>query len=71
MIKLSGGTVTTLEVNSYCSDFLSFFVKCKGADSKAYAENEKLEMTAFNSQKDYDCKNANNGGNKCIEMTVS
>lgn len=32
---------------------------CRGHDVEATADNEGLEMTAFNGQKDYDCDKAN------------
>jgi hypothetical protein len=66
-IKVSGAGFTGLEINNYCPDFLSFFVKCKGSDAKAYAEDKNVEMTAFNSQKDYNCDHTKE---KCIEEAV-
>lgn len=66
-IKVSSGGFTGVEVGNYCPNFMSLFVKCKGSDAKAYAKNKKIEMTAFNSQKDYNCDKA---GEKCIEMSV-
>lgn len=50
---------------------------CKGSDTKAYAENNKIEMSAFNSQKDYNCDNAggemyrDNCGLKALYMRAS
>lgn len=70
MIKFGGPTMTFAEVKEYCPQFLSFFVKCKGADAKGYAENRNLEMTAFNSQKDYNCDKANKDGSRCVESNV-
>lgn len=69
-IRGTGQGFTTIEVNQYCPAFLSFFVGCKGNNAKAHAEDNKIEMTAFNSQKDYDCDNANKGQNRCVETTV-
>ena len=66
-IKVSSGGFTGVEVGNYCPNFMSLFVKCKGSDAKAYAKNKKIEMTAFNSQKDYNCDKA---GEKCIETSV-
>ncbi|CAK48942.1 hypothetical protein An07g05710 [Aspergillus niger] len=66
-IKTTSAGFTGLEINNYCPDFMSLFVKCKGSDAKAFAEDKKIEMTAFNSQKDYNCDNA---GVKCIEASV-
>ncbi|ODM21320.1 hypothetical protein SI65_02163 [Aspergillus cristatus] len=65
--KFTGAGFTGVEANNFCPDFVSLFVGCKGSDTKAYAENNKIEMSAFNSQKDYNC---DNGGEKCIETTV-
>lgn len=69
-IKTSSSGFTGVEILKYCPNFLSFFVKCKGADAQGYAENKHLEMTAFNSQKDYNCDNANKDGSRCIESSV-
>ncbi|KAF4221535.1 hypothetical protein CNMCM5878_008783 [Aspergillus fumigatiaffinis] len=66
-MKVSGAGFTGLEINNYCPDFLSFFGKCKGSDAKAYAEDKNVEMTAFNSQKDYNCDHTKE---KCIEKAA-
>lgn len=65
--KGTGQGFTTIEVNNYCPAFLSFFVGCKGNNAKAHAESNKIEMTVFNSQKDYNCDTTKE---KCIETTV-
>ncbi|OJJ73112.1 hypothetical protein ASPBRDRAFT_194076 [Aspergillus brasiliensis CBS 101740] len=66
-IKNTSAGFTGLEINNYCPDFMSLFVKCKGSDAEGYAENKEIVMTAFNSQKDYNCDKA---GVKCIETSV-
>lgn len=66
-IKFTSAGFTGLEINKYCPDFLSLFVKCKGSDAKAYADNKNIEMTAFNSQKDYNCDKS---GGKCDETSI-
>lgn len=66
-IRGSGQGFTTIEVNNYCPAFLSLFVGCKGNNAKAYAENRGIEMTAFNTQKDYNCDTSKE---KCVEETV-
>lgn len=69
-VNTSGGTFTGIMVNAYCPQFLSLFVSCHGSDTKATArDNGALEMTAFNSQKDYNCQ-GNLDGNKCITKSV-
>lgn len=67
MFNFASSSLTLLEVKHYCPRFLSFFVKCNGADAEGHAENGNIEMTAFNSQKDYNCENANEDGTKCVE----
>ncbi|OJI82037.1 hypothetical protein ASPTUDRAFT_45397 [Aspergillus tubingensis CBS 134.48] len=66
-IKTTSAGFTALQINKYCPDFMSLFVKCKGSDAKAFAENKHIQMTAFNSQKDYNCDKA---VVKCIESSV-
>lgn len=68
--KVSGAGFTGVEVNKYCPNFLSLFVGCKGSNYEAYAENKNVEMTAFNTQKDYNCDNADKTDAKCIESTA-
>ncbi|KAL4894402.1 hypothetical protein BDV59DRAFT_200753 [Aspergillus ambiguus] len=68
-LKMAGPGLTSFEVKKYCPDFLSFFVKCKG-NAEATAENRGLEMTTFNSQKDYNCNKANKENARRSEQTI-
>lgn len=70
MINTAGTTFTGGMVSTYCPAFLSFFVKCKGADAQAHPVNNKdIDMTAFNTQKDRNCDGPT-GGEKCTEVHV-
>ena len=70
MFNFASSTLAVLEVKQYCPRFLSFFVKCKGADAEGHAKRGDIEMTAFNSQKDYNCDKANKEETKCVESHV-
>ncbi|GES65828.1 hypothetical protein EURHEDRAFT_460149 [Aspergillus terreus] len=70
-LKMGGSMLSSAEVNHYCAPFLSFFVQCKGADAEApHEKNNGIEMTAFNSQKGYNCDNVEPDGTECAEGTI-
>ncbi|KAE8168590.1 hypothetical protein BDV40DRAFT_294540 [Aspergillus tamarii] len=69
--RMGGPMLTSAEVNQYCAPFLSFFVKCNGAGAEAiHKKINGVEMTAFNSQKDYNCDNVEPDGTECNEETI-
>ncbi|KAE8420014.1 hypothetical protein BDV36DRAFT_281801 [Aspergillus pseudocaelatus] len=71
-LKISGPMLISAEVNQYCASFLSFVVKCNGADAEAtYEKNNGIEMTVFNSQKDYNCDNMELDRMEYNEETIS
>ncbi|KAJ9209563.1 hypothetical protein DTO166G4_8847 [Paecilomyces variotii] len=70
IINTSGVTFTSITVNTYCPQFLSFFVACHGADAEATASSDSaLELTGFNSQKNYNCQGPH-PNEKCIETSA-
>lgn len=74
MTKFALPTFSVVEIKDYCPQFLSFFVKCNGAQATANSQdNNGIEMAAFNSQTEYNCDNVNEQGvegTKCVEDTV-
>jgi hypothetical protein len=69
-INTVGTTFTGGMVNEYCPQFLSLFVLCHGSDAQATAQSNKaFEMTGFNTQKDYNCKESHRG-EKCVATTA-
>lgn len=69
-INTAGTTFTGGMVNTYCPQFLSLFVSCHGSDTQATARSNKaFEMTGFNTQKDYNCKEPHQG-EQCVATTV-